>query len=197
MAVDRRPPLCLPRRLDHRSPRPAGAGDGRDDVAPGMGAELKMKVLYGSLLEETMSRRQLHEAERRAGRDQRWSSQRWIRDAQAVWTLCRSVSVRSCGMEALDAAQHRAKAKLRKANEVWVSVPSNVTPDIQSRPRSSGDGGGVKLCVLTQGVLHGSAAAVGGKEATTTHRCLSVERSDHFVVAMKPGNAGGAKGVTG
>jgi len=99
-------------------------------------------------------------------------------------------------MEALDAAQHRAKAKLRKAIEVWVSVPSNVTPHIQSRPRSTEAGGGAKLCVLTRGDLHGPAQAVGGKEATMTHQRLQVEKSDHLVVVMKPGNAGGAKGVT-
>ena len=52
-------------------------------------------------------------------------------------------------MEALGEPQHRTKVKLRKAFEVWVSVPSNVTPDIQSRPRGTGDGGGGTLCVLT------------------------------------------------
>ena len=98
-------------------------------------------------------------------------------------------------MEALDAAQHRAKAKLRKATWTWVSMPPNATPDIQSRSGGIGDGCGVKLRVLTRGELYWSASAVGGEEATTTHRC-HVEKSDHLIVVMKPGNAGGAKGVT-
>ncbi len=166
------------------------------DVAPGMGAELKMKVLYGSVLEETMSRRQLHEAERGAVCRPRGRCAVLIRDARTGRTPCRAVPARSCGMEALDAAQHRAKAKFRKALEVWVSVPSNVTPDIQSRPRSTGTGGGAKLCVLTQGDLCVSASSGrwgGGNDDPPRH----AEKSDHPVVVMKPGNAGGAKGVTG
>ncbi len=166
------------------------------DVAPGMGAELKMKVLYGSVLEETMSRRQLHEAERGAVCRPRGRCAVLIRDARTGRTPCRAVPARSCGMEALDAAQHRAKAKFRKALEVWVSVPSNVTPDIQSRPRSTGIGGGAKLCVLTQGDLCVSASSGrwgGGNDDPPRH----AEKSDHPVVVMKPGNAGGAKGVTG
>ena len=161
-----------------------------------MGTKLKMKVLYESLLEEIMSRRQLHEAERVAGSRPKGRFLALIRDVKAKRYPYRLASVRSCGMEALDAAQHRAKAKLRKAIEVWVSVPPNATPYIQSRPRSSGDGGGVTLCVLTRGEFHGPAQAVGGKEATTTPR-HQMEKSDHLIVVMKPGNAGGAKGVTG
>jgi hypothetical protein len=98
-------------------------------------------------------------------------------------------------MEALDAPQHRAKAKLRKAVDAWVSVPSNVTPNIQSRHRGTGVGGGGKLCVLTRGEFLRSARAVGGEEETTTRRCHQ-EKSDHPIVVTKPGNAGGAKEVT-
>jgi len=99
-------------------------------------------------------------------------------------------------MEAVDEPQRRAQAKLRKAIRDWVSVPPDVTPDIQSSPRGIGDGEGGKLCVLTRGDLQRSRSRVGGEEETTTHRCLE-EKSDHLVVAMKPSNAGGAKGVTG
>ena len=98
-------------------------------------------------------------------------------------------------MEALDAPQHRAKAKLRKAVETWVSVPSNVTPNIQSRSRGTGDGGGGKLCVLTQGDLHQSAPC-GKREGGNDDPLMLVEKSDHPIVVLKPGNAGGAKGVT-
>jgi hypothetical protein len=184
----------LPRRRSVGRRFAVAEGD-PTDVAPGMGAELGVKVPYGSLLEETMSRRQLHEPERGAGRGRArrrvWRTPVLIRDGMDA-----SPPARSCGMEALDAPQHRAKAKLRKAFDAWVSVPSNATPSIQSRHRGTGDGGGVKLSVLTRGDLHRSARAVGGKEATTTRRCRS-EKSDHLVVVMKPGNAGGAKGVTG
>ena len=56
------------------------------EVAPGMGAELKVKVLCGSLLEETMSRRQLHEAERRAANFQGCWRAVLTRDATSVRT---------------------------------------------------------------------------------------------------------------
>jgi hypothetical protein len=97
-------------------------------------------------------------------------------------------------MEALDVARHRAQAKLRKANRVRVSLPSKATPDIQSWPFGSGDGGCVTLRVLTQRDLRGSLV-VGGENARTPRRCPS-EKSDHLVVALKPAKAGGAKGVT-
>jgi len=126
-----------------------------------------------------MSRRQLHEAERGKARD----------------AAVERPSVRSCGMEALDAAQHRTKVKLRKAGWVWVSIPTNVTPDIQSWPTGSGDGGGVKLCVLTQGDLYGSALR-GRSEGGNDDRPTLVEKSDHPIRAVRPGNSGGAKGVT-
>lgn len=110
---------------------------------------------------------------------------------------------RSCGMEAASEPQLRTQVKLRKAARSGVSAPPSVTPDIQSWPSSIGDGGGGTLCRLTQGELPGSAARgnpapVGGKETPTTHRCPGNERekSDHPIVVMKPGNAGGAKGVT-
>ena len=99
-------------------------------------------------------------------------------------------------MEALDEPQHRAKAKLRKAVDAWVSVPSNVTPNIQSRHRGTGDECGGTLSVLTQGDLHGSARS-GRWEEGNDDPPKPMEKSDHLIVVMKPGNAGGAKGVTG
>lgn len=138
-----------------------------------------------------MSRRQLHEAERGVVVHQAWWHAAWIREATSLW-----MPARSCGMEALDVPQHRARAKLRKAFDAWVSVRPSETPDIQSRHRGTGDGGGGRLCVLTQGDLHGSAAC-GRREGGNDDPPKSVERSDHLIVAMKPVNAGGAKGVTG
>ncbi len=205
----------------HRQRRPLAlrAGDG----ALGMRTKLEVKVLYESLLEEIVSRRQLHEDERTATPlAPKFGRRGGVDDPGSyAWQLA---SVRSCGMEALDEPQHRTKVKLRKAFEVWVSVPSYVTPDIQSRPRGSGDGRSGTLRVLTQGELPGSRTVwrverrrrlerdvrdrgdkacshdirVGGKKATTTHRCLGNERekSDHPITVRKPGNSGGAKGVT-
>lgn len=158
-------------------------------VAPGMYTELEVKVLYGTLLEVTMSRRQLHEAERRTG-DRRQRRSSVSRDAASA-----RASARSCGMEALDEPQHRTKVKLRKAFGVWVSVPANATPDIQTRPRGIGDGRGGTLCVLTQGDLYESTWC-GRRGGGNDDPPMPVEKSDHPVVVLKPGNAGGAKGVT-
>jgi hypothetical protein len=189
-----------------------------------MYSKLEVKVLYESQLEEIVSRRQLHEAERGAALSAPFTGWRGdgVDPGSHAW---RRAPARSCGMEALDEPQHRTKVKLRKAIEVWVNVPSNVTPSIQSRPGGTGDGGGGTLRVLTQGDLPrsrmvwqaerrrrlergardrgnlpvASAIRVGGKKETTTQRSLGNERekSDHLIVALKPGNAGGAKGVTG
>ena len=98
-------------------------------------------------------------------------------------------------MEAVDAPRHRAQAKLRKAFGVWASLLAKATPDIQSRPRRSGDGCCGTLRVLTQRELHGSHV-VGGADERTPRRC-PLEQSDHLVVARKPAKVGGAKGVTG
>jgi hypothetical protein len=99
---------------------------------------------------------------------------------------------RACGVEARDEPQHRTQVKPRKANLTWVSVPPNATPDIQSRQAGSGAGSGGTSRVLTRGDLHGSARCGRrlGNEST-----MSVEKSDHPIRALTPGNAGRAKGV--
>ncbi len=116
-----------------------------------------------------MSQRQLHEALERSGAE----------------------PVRACGMEARDVPQHRTQVKPRKAGLTWVSVPPCATPDIQSRQDGSEDGGGGKLLVLTRGDLHGSARC--GRRLGDG-LSMSMEKSDPLIRAMKPGNAGGAKG---
>ena len=99
---------------------------------------------------------------------------------------------RACGMEARDEPQHRTKVKPRKAGLIWVSVPPLATPDIQSRQDGSEAGCGGTLLALTRGDLHGSAKY--GRRLGDELSML-VEKSDHFIGALKPGNAGGAKGV--
>lgn len=159
-----------------------------------------------------MSRRQLHEAERGVDLRRRRRGAVSIREATdgmeredareaASAAAARSPgrtpdrTARSCGVEALDEPQRRAQAKLRKAIEVRVSVPPNATPEIQSRPRGSGDGDGGTLRGLTQRDLHGSATS-GRREEGNDDPPTSLEKSDHLVVASKPGNSVGAKGVT-
>ena len=101
---------------------------------------------------------------------------------------------RGCGMEAGNEAQHRTRVNSGAGRTVWVSVPSNATPDIQSRRYGNRSGGGVKSCVLIPGDLLGSASSgriVGDDEP------MSEEKSDHPIGASKSGNADGAKGMTG
>lgn len=188
----------------------------RRSVAPGMGAESRVKVSYWSLLEVTVSRRQLHEAERAEGRRPRGLRQS-TRDAVAVRS-----SARSCGMEARGVAQHRTKVKLRKADGVQGQRAAqrdarypDAAPDVvetvrcealRSYPgRSPEVPRDAAMASRTEAPTRkGGARATGsltrkdwvaGKEATTTQPRL-VEKSDHLVVVMKPGNSGGAKGVT-
>jgi hypothetical protein len=103
-------------------------------------------------------------------------------------------AVRSGGMEARSESQHRTKVKPRKAGPTWVSVHSNATPYFQSWRDGSGDGGGETSFILTPRELPWPANAV---DLTATSGRRLVEKSDHLVVVTKPGNAGGAKGVTG
>ena len=160
-----------------------------------------------------MSRRQLHEAERRAGegrqrhepaRTREAAVEREREDAREA-TPCVVAAgppgrapdrtARSCGMEAVDVPRHRAQAKLRKADGVWASLPAKATPEFQSRPLGSGDGRCGTLRLLTQRELHRSSA--GSRGGPKNDPTIPVEQSDHPVVASKPAKAGGAKGVTG
>lgn len=164
-------------------------------------------------LEATMSRRQLHEAERGAGKGRKRLEPAVIREAaieMRTWDARPAMPevgrtplgpapdriARSCGVEAVDESQRRTRVKLRKAAEVRVSVPRNATPDIQTGPRGSGDGEGETLRGLTQRDLLASASSSRrGRGNDDPSMCQ--EKSDHLVVATKPGNSGGAKGVTG
>ena len=120
-------------------------------------------------------------------------SRRQLHEGQAV-RVAGSEPARACGMEARDEPQHRTQVKPRKAGLTWESVPPNATPDIQSRQDGNEDGSGGTLLVLTRGDLHGSARC--GRRLGDGLP-MSVEKSDHPIGAVKPGNAGGAKGVMG
>jgi hypothetical protein len=97
-------------------------------------------------------------------------------------------------MEARSESQHRTKVNSCAGSSGWVSAPPSATPNIRSRQGCSGGGGGEKFCALTLGDLLGSA--VRGRSASDDGT-MSGEKSDHPIVVMNPGNAGGAKGVTG
>jgi hypothetical protein len=132
-----------------------------------------------------MSEKQLHESKRRLS-----------------WPCRDDFAVRSCEMEACSEPQHRTKVNLQAGLLAWASGPLSVTPNIRSWPGGSGGGsGGTSLC-LTPGDLDRSkrcddsptdlVSLCGGNDRSLT----SIEKSDHLVVVRKPGNAGGAKGVT-
>jgi hypothetical protein len=165
------------------------------------------------VLETTMSRRQLHGAERRAGEGRQRHEPAKTREAaverkreDAREATLRVVAAdppscsldrtaRPCGMEAVDVPRLRAQAKLRKADGVWASLPAKATPDFQTRSLGSGDGRCGTLRLLTQRELHRSSE--GSRGGRKDDPAMPVEQSDHLVVATKPAKAGGAKGVTG
>ena len=115
------------------------------------------------------------------------------RDTRAANGLAGSLPARECGMEAVGEPQHRTKVKPRKAGLTWVSVPCIATPDFQRWQDGSEDGGGGTWFILTPGDLPESA--MSGRDRGNATPMLG-EKSDHPIRAMKPGNAGGAKGVT-
>ena len=104
-------------------------------------------------------------------------------------------AARPCEMEACSESQHRTKVNLPAGCLFWVSVHMNVTPDIRSRTDSSEGGSGEKFLNLTPRDLSGSAT--GGRTKGGNDRGpRPAEKSDHLIVVTKPGNAGGAKGMT-
>ena len=98
-------------------------------------------------------------------------------------------------MEAGDKSLDRAKANLRKAAEAWVSVPVDAKPDTQPWAGCSGGGVARNPAHLTRGDLLASPIQHHGRwGGNDPPMCL--EKSDRLIVALKPGNAGGAKGAT-
>ena len=96
-------------------------------------------------------------------------------------------------MEAASEPQPQTRVNSRAGLPDGVSVPPNATPSIQSSQDGSRSGGGGKSEVLTpRGLLE---SAYSGRSADDGVPMFG-EKSDHLIVAMKPGNAGGAKGVT-
>lgn len=103
-------------------------------------------------------------------------------------------------MEAVSEPQHRTKVNVGAGCLAWVSVPGNMMPSIRSWPGSIRGGSGGTLLNLTPRDLHRSDAMIrrrAGRANEGNDTCpMSLEKSDHLIVVTKPGNTGGAKGVT-
>ena len=115
------------------------------------------------------------------------------------------MTARKCEMEAVYESQHRTKVNLGTGYMGWVSVRCITTPNIRSFPWSMQGECGETLLNLTPRDLLRSGSPVeicfptesSGKANGGNDNCLtSIEKSDHFIVVLKPGNAGGAKEVT-
>ena len=114
-------------------------------------------------------------------------------------------TARKCEMEAVYESQHRTKVNLGTGYMGWVSVRCITTPNIRSFPWSRQGESGETLLNLTPRDLLRSGNRVEiqlptelfGKANGGNDNCLtSIEKSDRLIVVMKPGNSGGAKGVT-
>jgi hypothetical protein len=151
----------------------------RDQGALGMGESLWGASPLRGRSEATVSQRQLHVT----------------RDGDE--STASVFAVRPCGMEAGGQPWNRTRVNPRTGWSGWASVPSNTKPDIRSCRDSSGGGVHGKRLTLTPGDLRGSAGDSGSVGGGNDAPATPVQKSDHPVVAMKPGNAGGAKGVTG
>ena len=101
--------------------------------------------------------------------------------------------VRGCGMEAWSETPYRTKVNPCAGRVTWVSMPRVAKPNIQPKAPGTGGGDGVKKQRLTPGDLCTSA-----ESGSPVHevRAKRAEKSDHPIVALKAGNAAGAKGVT-
>ena len=96
-------------------------------------------------------------------------------------------------MEACSEAQHRTKVNPCAGRTTWASGPPTATPDIRLWSYGIGGGGGAKISCLTPGDLLASAASGRRRRKALP---TGQEKSDRPIVALKPGNAGGAKGAT-
>jgi len=106
-------------------------------------------------------------------------------------------SARSCGMEARGEPQHRTQVNLQAgwsgqgkcAREHDARYPTVARPVVEA-------GAAGHCSSLPQEISTGPPRGGRGCEGNDAHP-MPVEKSDHLVVVMKPGNAGGAKGVAG
>jgi hypothetical protein len=100
---------------------------------------------------------------------------------------------RPCGEEALGVLQHRMKVKPWAGRVGRVSVPRNATPKIQ--PRSTRYWGRERQYIQEPYPERSARVRASGRpEGGNDDQPMPTQKSDLFVVAMKPVKAGGAKG---
>lgn len=107
-------------------------------------------------------------------------------------------AARPCGMEARGEPRSRTQVNPRASRSGWVSVFAYATPDIRSCRDGIGGGDCGTLLILTPRGLHGSMSREGRGSGSGGNDAVArpAQKSDHPIVVTKPGNAGGAKGVT-
>ena len=103
-------------------------------------------------------------------------------------------TVRECEMEAASEPQHQMKMNSGAGWVEWVSKPRFVMPNILMCQHSIKSGSSGKFFWFTLRDLYRSSIETG--RSVREDVLMSIEKSDHLIVAMKPSNSGGAKGVT-
>ena len=141
-------------------------------VAPGMDARLEVRVLYGALLEATVSQWQLHEAQGRAVR-----SKRRFHYREDVWDGSRRRTAAPNASEALcRPVQPGERAENRDARY-------SVEVGTVLGPGAAGHCASLPWEISSGPTLVGRS---GGNDA----RPMPEEKADHLIVALKPGKAG-------
>jgi|TARA_B100000959_G_C14706450_1_gene510999 hypothetical protein len=102
-------------------------------------------------------------------------------------------TARKCEMEAASEPQHQTRVNSRAGWAEWVSKRQFAMPNILMCQHSIKSGRGGKFFWLTLRDLYRST--MSGRSVREDVP-MSIEKSDHLIVVMKPSNVGGAKGVT-
>ncbi len=103
-------------------------------------------------------------------------------------------TARECEMEAASEPQHQTRVNSRAGWAEWVSKRQFAMPYILMCQHSIKSGRGGKFFWLTLRDLYRSMITSG--RSVREGVPMSIEKSDHLIVVMKPSNVGGAKGVT-
>ncbi|MDP7207940.1 MAG: hypothetical protein QGH14_05100 [Candidatus Bathyarchaeota archaeon] len=96
-------------------------------------------------------------------------------------------------MEAASEPQHQTRVNSRAGWAEWVSKRQFAMPNILMCQHSIKSGRGGKFYWLTLRDLYRSTMSGRSVQEDVP---MSIEKSDHLIVVMKPSNVGGAKGVT-
>ena len=102
-------------------------------------------------------------------------------------------TARKCEMEAASEPQHQTRVNSRAGWAEWVSKRQFAMPHILMCQHSTKSGRGGKFYWLTLRDLYRSTMSGRSVQEDVP---MSIEKSDHLIVVMKPSNVGGAKGVT-